>query len=257
MNAPTTSQPPRPDIAVPPSAARADREERRSAGRIARPILAWFMAGWTVLYVLAGAVLLTMSSVERPLVVDDFSSTESGWPTDVETGWSSGYVDGEYMLAVATGASAPFRLQGLIWDEGPRMNVSVAVDLRRVSDGGSLAGVGCWNVEDDEGYLFLAGPGGGYAIAYATASTMEPLVEGALAEAPTDGTFRVVGECFGGIGVDRLGLSIGEDAVTTARDPRAIGPFDAVVVVVVGPEPSEFRFDRVQVDELEPSDASG
>lgn len=230
--------------------------DRWRAGSIGRPTFAWICA-------LIGAPLLVFSALsfwwlyDMPLVQDDLSDPQSGWPVDAGPGWSIGYDDGSYRIESSSGE--PW-IAFLDWNEGEFPNVAVEATLLLDDDVREAAEVGVGCLGPGGGYFFVMGPGDRAQILAVGAEGATILATGHAP--PSDridqeGT-RVRGECRGGYDETRLSMYVNGTQVTAATvpDDGEYDGFTSIALAATGSSPDArviARFDDARAIAIQPS----
>ncbi len=226
---------------------------RWRSGKIPRPTFAWTCA-WIGLPLLALGIYSVYTLYHVPVVKDDFSNLDSGWPEASRRGWSTGYFDGTYRIQLH---GSDIRASFLIWDEGRLPNVAVEADARVISGVEATLAIGCV-AEEEYGYLFALGPGETYMIGRIDEEGITVLTEGPLpAGVSLDASNRIRGECRAGSGPTSLamyvnGMKLAE--ATEAEQSQRLW-FTSIVLLAATDGPGELvdvGFDDVLVIGIEP-----
>jgi hypothetical protein len=190
-----------------------------------------------------------------PLFEDDFGDPTSGWPVEVTADSSVGYVDDEYAITL-DGASR--ERAGIVWREGPLPNVALEVNARLIEGSGqnTSLGVGCWDHEADEGYVFAVSEAG-YAILWFGTKDVVELASGPLVQGQVGGMHRIRAVCLVGFGPASFTLELDGRQLAQATQPEGAGVHDfTAMVLIVGTDtdvPVEARFDDALARAVTPS----
>jgi len=129
-----------------------------------------------------------------PLVEDDFSNVDSGWPVESTAGFTLSYAEGAYQIELLAAPASTSR-----WSWGTNeYAVSVEADVMSLAGPGSadFAAVGCWE-SSGNGYFFAVSADDTYAIVRFDVGEPTVLAEGNGRGAihPLGKTNRIRGEC--------------------------------------------------------------